>query len=451
MGKYELKLPNMGESVAEATLTNWLKQIGENINEDDAVLEVATDKVDSEVIAEFAGVLLEKCFKEGEVIKVGQTIAIIETSATSEQNISTEIVSKEEPKEAVEEISAKIEKSIEAVKKIVQTPINTTEASRFYSPLVKNIALTEGITLDELEKIVGTGNDGRVTKHDLVNYIDKKQTVDSKPQPTQKQEPKQEYKEDTSYYFNEPTIATSATSVNGSDEIVEMDRMRKIIAHHMKESIQTSVHVQSFMEADVTNVWKWREKVKDSFESREGEKLTFTPVFMLAIAKALKDFPMMNISVDGTNIIIKKNINLGMATALSTGNLIVPVIKNADTLSLIGMVKAVNDLAARAKTNKLKPDDIKGGTFTVSNLGSFGTLFGTPIINQPQVGILALGAIRKVPAVIETPQGDFIGIRHKMFITHAYDHRVVDGALGGLFLKKVVDYLENWNAQKNCF
>ncbi len=449
----------MGESVAEATLTNWLKQIGDTINEDDAVVEVATDKVDSEVIAEQGGILIEKRFKDGDIIKVGETIAIIQNDAIqsepviqSQPEVVPEPIKEIIPEEAPVQI---LEKQIAKAQEVTQKPsLSTTDSTRFYSPLVKNIALAEGITLEELDLIPGTGSEGRVTKADIFKYIEQKETgtvplkvsAPSAPVVASKKEATP-----TPQYDIPLTSGNTPVSVNGTDEIIEMDRMRKMIAQNMRDSVQTSVHVQSFMEADVTNIWNWREKVKEAFEKREGEKLTFTPVFMLAIAKALKDFPMMNISVDGTNIIVKKNINLGMAAALPSGNLIVPVIKNADQLSLVGMAKAVNDLANRAKNNRLKPDDVMGGTFTVSNIGSFGSLFGTPIISQPQVGILALGAIRKVPAVIETPQGDFIGIRQKMFITHAYDHRVVDGALGGLFLKRVVDYLENWNAQKNCF
>lgn len=451
----------MGESVAEATLTNWLKQVGDKINEDDAVVEVATDKVDSEVIAEQGGILIEKKFKEGDIIKVGETIAIIQNDAIeSEPLIQSKTPEIQEPEKEIvaEEAPVQIiEKQIIQAQEVVQKPIlSTVDSARFYSPLVKNIALTEGITLEELDLITGTGSEGRVTKADIFKYLEQKETgaipaQSSAPVATSKKEATPTPQLVNDCYDIPLTTGNTPASVNGSDEIIEMDRMRKMIAQNMRESVQTSVHVQSFMEADVTNIWNWREKVKDAFEKREGEKLTFTPVFMLAIAKALKDFPMMNISVDGSNIIVKKNINLGMAAALPSGNLIVPVIKNADQLSLVGMAKAVNDLANRAKNNRLKPDDVMGGTFTVSNIGSFGSLFGTPIISQPQVGIIALGAIRKVPAVIETPQGDFIGIRQKMFITHAYDHRVVDGALGGLFLKRVVDYLENWNAQKNCF
>lgn len=449
MHTYELKLPSMGESVAEATLTTWLLRVGDTIQADDVLLEVATDKVDSEVVCEVSGIVLEQRFQIGDIIKVGDVVAVIQTEQNNQftsQVTSVESSVEEQKKEeqSVVEPEIRIEQQIEHIQATLQKPVFTTNSPRFYSPLVKNIAVSEGLSDSELDQIVGTGNEGRVTKNDILSYVsDRKNIKKSKSEVYTSPTP--------SISLDEQAVTTQFVSVNGANEIVEMDRMRKLIAHHMRESVETSVHVQSFMEADVTNIWNWRNTAKDAFEQKEGIKLTFTPIFMLAVAKALKDFPMMNISVEGDKIIKKKQINIGMATALSSGNLIVPVIKNADQLSLVGMATAVNDYAVRAKSNKLKPDDITEGTFTVSNIGSFGSLFGTPIINQPQVGILALGAIRKVPAVVETPQGDFIGIRHKMFITHAYDHRVVDGALGGFFLKRVVDYLENWNAQKNCF
>lgn len=423
MARFELKLPKMGESVAEATITNWLKQVGDKIEADDAVLEIATDKVDSEVPSEVSGVLVEQLFAKDDLVQVGQTIAIIETEATSENSVTP--VEKLEVPAAV----AEIEKAVEVAQAIVTHAVDFKGTEKFLSPLVKNIAKEEGISIAELESISGSGKEGRVTKEDILAFVAgrTKSPVANQSVPT-------------------PTIVPSTqavpVSVNGEDEIVEMDRMRKLISGYMTASLQTSAHVQSFIEVDVTNIVKWRDKVKSTFEKREGEKLTFTPIFMQAVAKALKDFPGMNISVDGNYIIKKKNINLGMAAALPNGNLIVPVIKNADQLNLVGMAKAVNDLGNRAKNGKLKPDDTQGGTYTVTNIGSFGSVFGTPIINQPEVGILALGAIRKVPAVIETPEGDFIGIRQKMFLTHSYDHRVVDGALGGMFVKKVADYLE---------
>ena len=422
MAKFELKLPKMGESVAEATVTNWLKKVGDKIEMDEAVLEIATDKVDSEVPSEVSGTLVEILFNTDDVVQVGQTLAIIETEGGT---VSSTPEVKVEAPVAVAEVAKTVEVAIEAI-----APANLSGSDKFFSPLVKNIAKEEGISLAELESISGSGKDGRVNKEDLLNYIKNRRSQTS-VQPTP-------VAQNTKPVTSNP----QPVSVNGGDEIVEMDRMRKLISGYMVASVQTSAHVQSFIEVDVTNIVKWRDRVKNTFEKREGEKLTFTPIFMEAVAKALKDFPGMNISVDGDFIIKRKNINLGMAAALPNGNLIVPVIKNADQLNLVGMAKAVNDLGNRAKAGKLKPDDTQGGTYTVTNVGTFGSVFGTPIINQPQVGILALGAIRKVPAVIETPEGDFIGIRQKMFLTHSYDHRVVDGALGGMFVKRVADYLE---------
>lgn len=432
MAKFELKLPKMGESVAEATLTNWLKDVGETIDEDEAVLEIATDKVDSEVPSEVSGVLVEKLFDVDDIIQVGQTIAVIETEgegvvATAE---TPEVTAAIEP---VKEVIAQVEAPI---KEHTNANVQSSD-NRFYSPLVKNIANQENISQQELDAIVGTGKDGRVTKDDMLKYIATRSAAPTKLESTSAPDaPKAK------------APAKVPVSVNGDDEIIQMTRMGKLIAHHMVESVQTSAHVQSFIEADVTNIWNWRKKVKDGFIKREGENLTFTPIFLEAVAKALKDYPMMNISVDGDTIIKRKNVNLGMAAALPDGNLIVPVIKNADQLNLVGMTKAVNDLAGRARAGKLNPDDIQGGTYTVTNVGTFGSIMGTPIINQPQVGILALGAIRKVPAVIETPDGDFIGIRYKMFMSHSYDHRVVNGALGGQFVKAVKDYLEAWDINR---
>jgi 2-oxoglutarate dehydrogenase E2 component (dihydrolipoamide succinyltransferase) len=444
MAKFELKLPKMGESVAEATLTNWLKEVGETIEADEAVLEIATDKVDSEVPSEVDGVLVEKLFNVDDVVQVGQTIAIIETESSDNDEVKS--VPESQPAPAVVQ---EVEKQVETAKQATQPAIIENNGSRFYSPLVKNIASAEGISQVELDAISGTGKDGRVTKNDILEYVENLSSKKAQPQSSQPQ---------TANGDKTPAapVAKAAAaekpktpvSVSGEDEIIEMTRMGKLIAHHMVESTQTSAHVQSFVECDVTNVWNWRSKVKGAFAKREGENLTFTPIFMEAVAKALKDFPMMNIAVDGDKIIKKKNINLGMAAALPDGNLIVPVIKNADRLNLTGMSKAVNDLAGRARENKLKPDEIQGGTYTVTNVGTFGSIMGTPIINQPQVGILALGAIRKVPAVIETPDGDFIGIRYKMFLSHSYDHRVVNGALGGQFVKRVADYLEAWDINR---
>lgn len=425
----------MGESVAEATITNWLKQVGDTIEADEAVLEIATDKVDSEVPSEVSGVLVEQLFQINDLVQVGQTIAIIET----ESGVATETAA-----EVVPEAVVAIEKAIEVVKEAVLAPVDFTESDKFLSPLVKNIAKEEGVSVAELQTISGTGKEGRITKVDILEYIKNRGN-----QPKVVATPS--LMVDTVSFVSPTPVATKAApvSVNGGDEIVEMDRMRKLISGYMVASVQTSAHVQSFIEVDVTNIVKWRDRVKTAFEKREGEKLTFTPIFMEAVAKALKDFPGMNISVDGDFIIKKKNINLGMAAALPNGNLIVPVIKNADQLNLVGMAKAVNDLGNRAKAGKLKPDDTQGGTYTVTNVGTFGSVFGTPIINQPQVGILALGAIRKVPAVIETPEGDFIGIRQKMFLSHSYDHRVVDGALGGSFVKRVAEYLEAFDPNRD--
>ena len=431
MAKFELKLPKMGESVAEATITNWLKSVGEKIDADEAVLEIATDKVDSEVPSEVSGTLTAILFQVNDVVKVGQTIAIIETDGGSVSVIPASVAEVAPVPVAVAEVI----KTVEAAQSTA-APVDFKSSDKFYSPLVKNIALAEGISVTELETITGSGKDGRVTKEDILNHIKTRgnQPVDAAP------------------IVSQPTVTPSTqavpVSVNGGDEIIEMDRMRKLISGYMVASVQTSAHVQSFIEVDVTNIVKWRDRVKGAFEKREGEKLTFTPIMMEAVAKALKDFPGMNISVDGDYIIKRKNINLGMAAALPNGNLIVPVIKNADQLNLVGMAKAVNDLGNRAKAGKLKPDDTQGGTYTVTNVGTFGSVFGTPIINQPQVGILALGAIRKVPAVIETPEGDFIGIRQKMFLSHSYDHRVVDGALGGSFVKRVADYLEAFDVNR---
>lgn len=472
MARFELKLPKMGESVAEATITNWLKEVGDSIDMDEAVLEIATDKVDSEVPSEVSGILVEKLFQKDDLVQVGQTIAIIET----QEGAILETVKNENAPAPIriETIPvAEVTKTVEAAKDFVAVSNSPSkhdfsQSEKFFSPLVRNIAKEEGISVAELEQISGSGNEGRVTKNDILDYIINRSKIlaESQQAPIQAEEVKQEAPK----VIPQPQIESAATSqatipvaepvkqtaqkaapisVNGQDEIIEMDRMRKLISGYMIQSIQTSAHVQSFIEVDVTAIWDWREKHKDAFEKREGEKLTFTPIFMEIIAKALKDFPMMNISVEGDYIIKKKNINLGMAVALPNGNLIVPVIKNADQLNLLGMAKAVNDLAFRAKNNQLKPDDIQGGTYTVTNVGTFGSVFGTPIINQPQVGILALGAIRKVPAVIETAEGDFIGIRKKMFLSHSYDHRVVDGALGGSFIKRIAQYLESFDENRS--
>jgi 2-oxoglutarate dehydrogenase E2 component (dihydrolipoamide succinyltransferase) len=384
------------------------------------------------VPSEVSGILVEQLFGKDDLVQVGQTIAIIETEGGELVSIVKEAVAPE----AIAEVT----KTLDAAKEAVAAPADFSDSEKFLSPLVKNIAKEEEVSVAELAAISGTGKEGRVTKNDILEYVKNRtsQPVVSAPAAA----------------FQKTVVAPVAqkaapVSVSGGDEIIEMDRMRKLIAGYMVASVQTSAHVQSFIEVDVTNIVKWREKNKNTFEKREGEKLTYTPIFMEAVAKALKDFPGMNISVDGDYIIKKKNINLGMAASLPNGNLIVPVIKNADQLNLVGMVKAVNDLGGRAKAGKLKPDDTQGGTYTVTNVGTFGSVFGTPIINQPQVGILALGAIRKMPAVIETPEGDFIGIRQKMFLSHSYDHRVVDGALGGSFVKRVAEYLEAFDVNRD--
>ena len=431
MARFELKLPKMGESVAEATITSWLKEVGDTIELDEAVVEIATDKVDSEVPSEVEGTLVEILFNKDDVVAVGETIAVIETDSDA-SFVATE-PKRETPKEVVE-----VEKSIEKVVEVVAAPITkTSDSGKFYSPLVRNIAEKEGVSMNELESISGSGKDNRVTKDDILSYIENRGNAPEAKVVSTKTEPK--------IVSTKQVAPAVPVSVNGGDEIIEMSRMGKLIAKHMVDSVQTSAHVQSFIEIDVTNIVKWRNKVKDAFLKREGEKLTFTPILMHAIASTIKKYPMINIALNGDTIIKKKNINLGMAAALPDGNLIVPVIKNADQLNLVGITKAVNDLATRARNNALKPDEIQGGTYTVTNVGSFGSVMGTPIINQPQVAILALGAIRKVPAVIETPEGDFIGIRQKMFVSHSYDHRVVNGALGGMFIKTLKETLEAWD------
>ena len=441
MSKFELKLPKMGESVAEATLTAWLKDIGDKIEFDEAVVEIATDKVDSEVPSEKKGVLIEKCFEVNDVIEVGQTIAIIETDeieisaeTNTENNIQEENTKSTEDKnipekELAEEITESLEKSADI---ILKTDKVLTSNKGFLSPLVKNMIKKEGITSDELTKIKGTGKDKRITKNDILSFLSNRNVILHKPI------------ESDSNFIQPEKLDVS----DFSDEVIEMTKMGKIISQHMTDSVKISAHVQSFIEVDVTNIYNWRDRVKSGFESREGQKFTFTPIFIEAVAVALRQYPMMNISVSDDKIILKKKINIGMATALADGNLIVPVIKNADQLNLVGMAKSVNDLASRARSNNLTPDDVAGGTYTVTNVGVFGSIMGTPIINQPQVGILAFGAIRKMPSVIETEEGDYIGIRKKMIISHSYDHRVVNGALGSKFIKAVKDYLENWNSNR---
>ena len=425
MARYELIFPSLGESVTEAVVTNWLKKVGDPVEAEESIVEVSTDKVDTEVPTDVSGILAEIKFQVNDVVKVGEVIAVIET----QEEISTS----EEKLDVVQQSVASLEKNIANIQQstLAQPQIDFSKTERFYSPLVKNIAKKEGISLSELDSIKGTGLNDRVTKSDILDYLSHRTQGKAKPSAT----------------FDASPVDKRVYTKHG-EERIEMSRMGKLIAEHMLKSKLTSAHVQSFIEVDVTRIWKWRNKVKKAFEEREGEKFTFTPIFMEVVAKALVDFPMMNVSVEGDSIIKKKNINIGMATALSDGNLIVPVIKNADELSLRGMAKVVNDLANRARANALKPDEVKDGTYTVTNIGSFGTLFGTPIINQPQVGILAIGAIQKVPAVIETPEGDTIGIRYKLMLSHSYDHRVVNGALGGMFVQRVAKYLEEWDMNR---
>lgn len=447
MAQYELLLPKMGESVAEATVIKWVKQPGDSIELDDTILEIATDKVDSEVPSPVAGKLVKQLFAADEVAQVGDVIAIIETEGGETSTVEAPVAEKPIAEEKIETIPGIAQ--LPSEKTTVATDFSASD--RFYSPLVKSIAAQENISLAELDTIKGSGTDGRLNKDDLLDYIAKRnggepiltQTVTiTAPVPPTNQPA--ENKTSSAPVVNK----TSTTSVSGGDEIIEMDRMRKLIADHMVMSKTTSPHVTSFVEADVTNMVLWRNKVKNSFEKRESEKITFTPIFVEAVAKAIKDFPMINVSVNGTQIIKKRDINIGMAAALPSGNLIVPVIRNADQLNLVGLTKAVNDLAARARNSKLKPDETQGGTFTLTNVGSFGNVMGTPIINQPQVAILAVGAIKKKPAVLETEHGDVIAIRHMMFLSLSYDHRVVDGSLGGMFVRRVADYLEGWDLNR---
>ncbi len=444
MAQIELLLPKMGESVAEATIIKWVKNEGEVVKADEPIIEIATDKVDSEVPAPEDGTLIKCLVKEGDVVQVGQPIAIIQTGAG-------DVVIAPAPAAAA---PIAVEEKMADIPLVPSSSASTSapivSGDRFYSPLVKNMAKAEGIGQAELDTVPGSGQGGRVTKEDLKNYIANRGKAQATiAAPAVAESSSSVTAAATAPAAKEAPKAKAAISVNGNDEIVQMDRMRKLIADHMVMSKQTSPHVTSYVEADLTNVVVWRDRVKKSFEQKEKTKLTFTPIFIEAVAKAIKDFPGVNASVDGDKIILRGDINIGMATALPTGNLIVPVIKNADQLNLVGIAKKVNDLADRARNNKLTPDEIQGGTYTLTNVGSFGNVMGTPIINQPQVAILAVGAIRKKPAVIETPAGDFIGIRHMMFLSHSYDHRIVDGALGGMFVRRVADYLENWDVNRD--
>jgi 2-oxoglutarate dehydrogenase E2 component (dihydrolipoamide succinyltransferase) len=442
MPDIELIMPKMGESIMEATILKWLKKEGDNIAADESVLEIATDKVDSEVPAQQGGVLTKILFQEGDVVPVGKAIAIISTGGG---------VTASAPKEEKATAPAAAATATQTATKVAEpTAENYSskggENGRFYSPLVLNIARSESISMTELEKIPGSGKDNRVTKSDILSYLENRNAPASQEVPLNLPTGKVE---EAAAKPQQTTSAPTQGSVSGNVEIIEMDRMRKLIANHMVMSKHTSPHVTSFVEADVTNMVQWRDKVKDAVLKREGEKITFTPIFIEAVVRAIKDFPLINSSLDGDRILMKKDLNIGMATALPSGNLIVPVIKNADQFNLIGLTKQVNDLANRARNNKLKPDDTQGGTFTISNVGTFGNVMGTPIINQPQVAILALGVIKKKPVVIETPTGDTIGIRHMMFLSLSYDHRIVDGALGGSFLRRIADYLEQFDSGRS--
>ncbi len=432
MAKIEIELPPMGEGITEASITKLLKNVGDFVEEDEAIIEIATDKVDSEITAPESGVIEKFFFGEGDEVPVGEIVAILNSKTETEDKEETSFVENETSNELTtkqivlkQEIKQKEESETE--KSILFT--NKTKSGKFISPLVRNIAHKEGVVADELDNIQGSGIEGRITKTDILNYLKNKSA-----KPVQA----------------EQKIAAESKNIkqSGSFEIIEMDRMRKLIAHHMINSKQTSAHVTSFIEVDVTNIVQWRNKVKDAFLKKYGEKITFTPIFIEAAVQALRDYPMVNVSVEGDTIIKKNFINIGMATALPSGNLIVPVIKSAGEMNLLGLTKAVNDLANRARNNKLKPDEIQGGTFTITNLGSFGNITGTPIINQPEVAILAVGAIKKKPAVIESPQGDMIGIRQLMIVSMSYDHRVVDGSLGGMFIKRFADILEQFNPDR---
>mgnify|MGYP006158007061 CR=1 FL=1 len=441
MAQYELIMPKMGESITEATILKWLKKEGDTIKVDEAVLEIATDKVDSEVPSPVAGVLQKILFKENDVVAVGKVVAVIETEvgAAASKPVVDAPAAENKP-------AATQQARTEVKTAVTSTPV-ANNGNRFYSPLVLNIARQEGVSMGELEALPGTGAEGRVTKKDILAYVQNRGNQPAVQQPAvQESAPVQQVQITDAPKVEEQKAP--AKSYSGNVEIIEMDRMRKLIADNMVKSKQTSAHVTSFVEADVTNMVLWRNKIKGKFQALYGENITFTPIFIEAVTKALRDFPMINASVDGNNIVLRKDFNIGMAAALPTGNLIVPVIKNADMLNIVGLTKKVNDLAARARQGKLKADEIEGGTYTVSNVGTFGNVMGTPVILQPQVAILATGAIKKKPVVIETEAGDTIGIRHMMFLSHSYDHRIVDGALGGSFVRKVADYLEQFDVNR---
>lgn len=442
MANFDLIMPKMGESVAEATIIKWTKNEGDKIKIDETVLEIATDKVDSEIPSPFEGTLIKRLFKEGDVVQVGAVIAQI----SSDANAAVSEAPKTNAPEVKKETTTTSQPVVSSSTSLATSANDYSQSNKFYSPLVKSIAKEEGISLSDLENIKGTGQEGRVTKADVLAYVaNPNKQKESTSTITTSSATSATTSSSGSIQINRPAVSLMA-----GDEIIEMDRMRKIIADNMVMSKHVSPHVTSYVEADVTALVQWREKVKKEFEKKEGEKMTFTPLFIEAVAKAIKDFPMINVSVDqtGSKIIKRKSINIGMAAALPSGNLIVPVIRNADEKNLLGITKSVNDLAKRARANKLQPDEIQGGTFTVTNVGNFGNVMGTPIILQPQVAILAVGTIKKKPAVIETPQGDVIGIRHFMFLSLSYDHRVVDGSLGGTFLRKIADYLEQWDSDR---
>ena len=429
MGKYLLKLPKMGESIAEATITKWLKDVGDTVEIDESLVEIATDKVDSDVPSEYKGKLIKKNFEVDDIVKVGEVIAEIETEMIENdqpiikpKETKKEIIQVESDEKPSDEIEIDDIPSLELLDKenLIDSLKDETKTDKFYSPLVKNIAKKEKISNQELDSIVGSGKDGRVTKQDILSYVSSRSN-------------------------NANDNISAEINSSREDQILELDRMGKIIFDHMSNSKKISAHVQSFVEVDVTNLWDWREKYKKSFFENEGQKLTFTPLFIDAVVKSLKDYPILNSSIVDEKIIIKKSINIGMATAVENGNLIVPVIKNADHLNLKGLTLAVNDLSGRARSNSLKPEEISDGTYTVTNVGNFGSIMGTPIINQPQVGILAIGVIRKLPSVIETDKGDFIGIRKKLILSHTYDHRIINGSVGGSFVKRVAEYLEEWD------
>ncbi len=420
MAVVEMVMPKMGESVMEGTILSWLKKEGERIDEDESLLEVATDKVDTEIPSSYSGTVKQLLAEEGQVIEVGKPIALIEVESNG--------VEKSAINEEIKEVEAVAEKLLEQVNEIkVSANSDAPKSDRFYSPLVRNMAQAEKISFEELETVPGTGKDNRVTKDDMLTYISQRKTADEK-------------------MIN--TSSSTVSEIDGEDEIIKMDRMRKMIAERMLQSKKIAPHVTSFVEADVSDMVIWRNKMKHVFMEKHGTTLTYTPIMIEAVVKAIKDYPMINIQLHGDNIIKKKAINIGMAVALSSGNLIVPVIHHADQMNILQLTQKVNDLAKRARENRLNPDDLQGGTYTISNVGSFGNLMGTPILVQPQVGILALGTIEKKPSVIETDKGDFIGIRQKMFLSHSYDHRIVDGALGGMFVRRVADYLEKFDINR---